>query len=138
MKRLWKVSLGKNGEFESTAIANSVITIDFSVNRDISDLKDRDQLIALMDELHPEAKSKTRANFAAQINQFKNEMSIGDLVVCPSISADFDCDVDAESDDQQLAVVEVEGSTFAKVTLEGVLLALRKRSRSWGAGLDSV
>ncbi len=55
-----------------------------------------------------------------------------------SISADFDCDVDAESDDQQLAVVEVEGSTFAKVTLEGVLLALRKRSRSWGAGLDSV
>ena len=83
MKRLWKVSLGKNGEFESNAIANSVITIDFSVNEDISNLKNRDQLIALMEKLHPEAKSKTRANFAAQINQFKNEMSVGDLVVCP-------------------------------------------------------
>ena len=83
MKKLWKVSLGKNGEFENDAIANSIITIDFSINKDISDLKDRDKLILLMDELHPEAKSKTRANFAAQVNQFKNEMSIGDLVVCP-------------------------------------------------------
>jgi len=44
-----------------------------------------------------------------------------------SISADFDCDVDAERDDQQLAVVEVEGRTFTKVTLEGVLLSLCER-----------
>ena len=44
-----------------------------------------------------------------------------------SISADFDCDVDTESDDQQLSIVEVEGRTFAKVTLEGVLLSLCER-----------
>ena len=44
-----------------------------------------------------------------------------------SISADFDCDVDTESDDQQLSVVEVEGRTFTKVTLEGVLLSLCER-----------
>ena len=44
-----------------------------------------------------------------------------------SISADFDCDVDTESDNQQLSVVEVEGSTFTEVTLESVLLALRER-----------
>ena len=44
-----------------------------------------------------------------------------------SISADFDCDVDTESDDQQLSVVEVEGRTFTKVTLEGVLLPLCER-----------
>ena len=44
-----------------------------------------------------------------------------------SISADFDCDVDTQSDDQQLSVVEVEGRTFTKVTLEGVLLSLCER-----------
>ena len=55
-----------------------------------------------------------------------------------SISADFDCDVDTESDDQQLSVVEVEGRTFAKVTLEGVLLQLCERPSSWSGGLDSV
>ena len=44
-----------------------------------------------------------------------------------SISADFDCDVDTKSDDQQLSIVEVEGRTFAKVTLEGVLLSLCER-----------
>ena len=44
-----------------------------------------------------------------------------------SISADFDCDVDTESDNQQLSVVEVEGSTFTEVTLESVPLALRER-----------
>ena len=44
-----------------------------------------------------------------------------------SISADFDCDLDTESDNQQLSVVEVEGSTFTEVTLESVLLALRER-----------
>ena len=44
-----------------------------------------------------------------------------------SISADFDCDVDTESDNQQLSIVEVEGRTFAKVTIEGVLLPLCER-----------
>ena len=40
---------------------------------------------------------------------------------------DLDCDVDAENDDKQLAVVEVEGCAFAEFTLEGVLLAFRER-----------
>ena len=43
------------------------------------------------------------------------------------ISADLDCDVDTESDDQKLAVVEVEGRALSKVTLEGVLLTPRER-----------
>ena len=44
-----------------------------------------------------------------------------------SISADFDCDVDTKTDNQQLSIVEVEGRTFAKVTLEGILLPLCER-----------
>ena len=44
-----------------------------------------------------------------------------------SISADLDCDVDTESNDQQLSIVEVEGRTFAKGTLEGVLRQLYER-----------
>ena len=37
--------------------------------------------------------------------------------------ANLDCDVDAESDYQQLAVVEGEGRTLAKVSLKGVFFA---------------
>ena len=76
MKRLWKVSLGKNGEYENDAVSASLITVDFSIRENISDLNDRDSLIPLMERLHPDAKTKTRANFAAQINQFKNEIKI--------------------------------------------------------------
>ena len=83
MKRLWKVSLGRHGEFESDATINSVVTIDFGIKQDISKLDDRDALTKLMEEIHPDKKIKTRANFAAQINQFKNEMKVGDLVICP-------------------------------------------------------
>ena len=54
----------------------------------------------------------------------------GDRGVFCGQSANLDRDVNAESDDQQLAVVEVEGCTFAKVTLEGVLLAFRERPGS--------
>ena len=83
LKRLWKVSLGRNAEYEADARDKSVMTIDFSVTEDISNLDTREKLISLMDDLHPDSKSKSRSNFASQLNQFVNEIKIGDLVVCP-------------------------------------------------------
>ena len=83
MKRLWKVNLGKYGEYESIARDSSVVTIDFHINRDIKDYDSREKLIELMREIFPDAKDKRRSNFAAQINQFINKIEIGDLVVCP-------------------------------------------------------
>ena len=52
------------------------------------------------------------------------------------MSANLDCDVDAESDYQQLAVVEVERRTLAKVSLKGVLLTLGRHLRGSGSGRD--
>lgn len=83
MKRLWKVALGKNGEYEAGAFAKSALTVDFNIHSDISHAKDRDSLIPVMEAAFPDAKHKTRLNFAAQMNQFINVIQIGDLVICP-------------------------------------------------------
>ena len=47
MKRLWKVSLGKNNEFESDASNHSLIQIWFGIQEDIGDLGTREKLFAL-------------------------------------------------------------------------------------------
>lgn len=83
MKRLWKVTLGINGEYEARAFAKSVLTVDFNIHSDISHAKDRDSLVPIMEAAFPDAKHKTHLNFAAQMNQFINVIQIGDLVVCP-------------------------------------------------------
>lgn len=83
MTRLWKVGLGRNGEYETDAFTKNVLTIGFGVHKDISHAKDRDALIAIMQRLLPDEKPKAQLNFAAQINQFINVMQVGDLVVCP-------------------------------------------------------
>lgn len=83
MKRLWKVGLGRNSEFEAAAFAENILTIGFGIHTDISHAKDRDALVEVLEEVQPDAKPKTILNFAAQINQFINTMQVGDLVVCP-------------------------------------------------------
>lgn len=83
MARLWKVGLGANGEFEKDATDRNLLTVGFGITQDIRTVKDRETLIALMDELHPNQKPKTRMNYAAQVNQFINVIKAGDIVVCP-------------------------------------------------------
>ena len=102
MKKLWKVTLGKNGEYESIARDNSIVTIDFGIDRDIKKYDSLEKLVELMREIFPDAKDKRRLNFAAQINQFINEIKIGDLVICPfsttktisigEVALDYICD----------------------------------------------
>ena len=83
MTRLWKVTLGRNGEYEAAALETGLLSISFSIRSDISHAKDRDALLAILHEALPEAKHKRLLNFAAQVNQFVNLMQVGDLVVCP-------------------------------------------------------
>jgi restriction system protein len=83
MTRLWKVGLGRYGEFVPEAQENSILTIDFGIKSDISQAGDRDALLAVLDEIFPNENPRTRLNYAAQVNQFVNVMQIGDLVVCP-------------------------------------------------------
>ncbi|MCO5961797.1 restriction endonuclease [Sinorhizobium meliloti] len=83
MTRLWLVRLGKNGEFEATALQDNMLRIGFGLADDISHLKDREALIEKMAELFPNDKPNRHRNFAAQLNQFINVAETGDLVVTP-------------------------------------------------------
>ena len=83
MTRVWLVRLGKNGEYEASALQNNLLTIGFGIKEDISSLKDREALIAKMAALFPNDKLNMHRNFAAQVNQFVNVAQIGDLVVTP-------------------------------------------------------
>lgn len=83
MTRLWKVALGANGQFEAAATEKDVLTIDFGITSDLAQAKDREALVAVLENIHPAAKSKTLLNFAAQVNQFVNVMMVGDIAVCP-------------------------------------------------------
>ena len=83
MRRLWLVRLGKNGEFERLALDKGLLRIGFGVESDISNLKDRDGLLRLMESIFPDAKSGKQRNFASQVNQFVNVAAGGDLIVSP-------------------------------------------------------
>lgn len=82
MKRLWKVTLGRNGEQEAHALETGELVLGFQV-KDLLGAKDRDAILAMMSSLFPNSKPKTLLNFAAQLNQFANTIQPGDLVVVP-------------------------------------------------------
>lgn len=83
MTRLWKVGLGRYGEFEAPAFEQNTLTIDFGIKEDVSHAKDRDAFVKVMESIFPNDKPKMHLNFAAQVNQFVNVMAVGDLVICP-------------------------------------------------------
>lgn len=99
MKRLWLVRLGKNGEQESQALATSKVLLGFRV-RGLGTAKDRDAVLAAVRNANVDLKPKTQLNFAAQLNQFCNQMQLGDLIVVPLKTTG------------QIAVGEVAGPFF--------------------------
>ena len=76
MKRLWLVRLGRNGEYDPAAIEQSLLTIGFNVTVDLKAAKDREAVLKVMKSIYPDAKPGTQANFAAQVNQFVNTMTL--------------------------------------------------------------
>ena len=87
MTRLWKVSLGSNNEFEVDAFKRNLLTIDFSITTDISNAKDREAMMTVLQHVLPDAGHNTLRNFSAQLNQFINVIQVGDLVVSPVSSS---------------------------------------------------
>lgn len=83
MKRLWIVRAGAHGERELAAIDQSQLFPGFLEVGDLSKLDNRDAILGHLQEVLPnEGKNRLR-NFAAQLNQFVNQIEIGDLVVLP-------------------------------------------------------
>jgi restriction system protein len=82
MAHLSLVRLGKYGEQEAHALAQSELVLGFKVG-DLSNFHDRDAILSKIAEAFPDDKPKTQLNFAAQLNQFCNVMQVGDIVVVP-------------------------------------------------------
>jgi restriction system protein len=82
MTRLWLVRLGKHGEREAHALAQSELVLGFNVG-DLGNAKDRNAVLDLIAKAFPDKKAKTQLNFAAGLNQFCNVMEVGDIVVVP-------------------------------------------------------
>lgn len=83
MKRLWLVRAGRHGEREQTALDKNVVAPGFERVPDLSKARDRDAIAHAIELAEPELKPKTVRHFAAQLNQFCNEMRAGDLVLMP-------------------------------------------------------
>ena len=122
MTRLWLVRLGKNGEFETAAFEDNILTIGFSIREDITELKDRDALIRKMAELYPEDKPNRHRNFGAQVNQFVNVWNIDDLVISASTISVTDVEVTLMQDHWRIGrpshlgpPVQDDRCTFVKI-----------------------
>lgn len=83
MVRLWIVRAGAHGERELAAIASGKLLPGFSGISDLSQCGSREAILSRLQEALPnEGKNRLR-NFAAQLNQFVNQIQIGDYVVMP-------------------------------------------------------
>jgi restriction system protein len=83
MIRLWLVRAGKGGERETAALAQGLLAPGFIDVADLAQAKDRDAVLAKVTDAYPMEGENARKNFAAQLNQFRNTISVGDLVVMP-------------------------------------------------------
>lgn len=83
MTRLWIVRAGAHGERELAAIDQKKLFPGFLEVGSLSAKGSRDAILNHLQEVLPnEGKNRLR-NFAAQLNQFVNQIEIGDFVVMP-------------------------------------------------------
>jgi len=104
MKRLWLVRLGKYGEQEPHALEESELVLGFRLDN-LSGANNRDAILEVLKRSYPNEKPKTQLNFAAQVNQFCNQIQPGDLVVTPLKTT------------SQIGIAEVSGA--ANLNAEG-------------------
>lgn len=83
MTRLWIVRAGAHGERELAAIEQGRLLLGFMEVGDLSQLDSRDAILSHLQEVMPDEGKNRLRNFAAQLNQFANQIEIGDYVVMP-------------------------------------------------------
>lgn len=82
---LWLIRAGKYGEHEPRFFADSAcyLTWDRTEAHDLHLAKDYEGIKALLAELYPDEKPKTRINWASQIAPFVFDIQPGDWVAVP-------------------------------------------------------
>jgi restriction system protein len=76
------VRLGKFGEMETRALESDELVTGWQVG-DLTPTKSRADILRLLEDAYPDEKSGTLQNWSVQLNQFRNDMAVGDLVVVP-------------------------------------------------------
>ncbi len=80
---LWLSRAGGQGEREDVALEKNIIVIGWDELPDLSGIKSREELLALLEKTYPNAKPKRLGNWVSQIWPFIHDMQPGDLVALP-------------------------------------------------------
>ncbi len=81
---LWLLRAGKYGEREEFALERNVVAIGWQELSDLSPIKSREQLAALLRETYLDEKENTLLNWTRQLWDCLHNIQIGDLVAMPS------------------------------------------------------
>jgi restriction system protein len=80
---LWLVRAGKYGEREDFALRNKVAVAGWDELSDLSSIKTRPELRALLKSTYPDQKEKIIRNWEGQLWRFRHEFKKGDLIAIP-------------------------------------------------------
>jgi restriction system protein len=83
MKRLWIARAGKHGEYEAEALSSGHAIIGFTEVGDLSAFSDRQAILEHLRDALDDRSEGALKNYAAQLNQFANEITAGDLIAIP-------------------------------------------------------
>lgn len=81
---IWLTRAGSHGEYEQKFIQENRVYVTWAdLDVDLSKLKQRSELSAVMTQLYPDTKPKAILNWVSQVWPFAHDMKLGDLVVLP-------------------------------------------------------
>lgn len=83
MENAWVVRAGGAGENEENSLNSGRIYVNWPGVGDISQARSFDEVRDIVRNSFPEESNHLIGNWAGQLNKFKNEMQIGDLIVLP-------------------------------------------------------
>lgn len=81
---LWLVRAGKRGETEAFCLENKVAAVGWDEVPDLSPIKDREELLRLLEEIYPEKSRNGLVTWTSELWAFAKEMKGEDLVALPS------------------------------------------------------
>ena len=78
---VWLIRAGAHGEYEEKFITENRVYVTWEyLDVDLSKLKNKDELTAVMNEKYPDAKPKTIQNWVSQVFPFAHEIQKGVLL----------------------------------------------------------
>ncbi len=82
---IWLFRAGRNGEYEEKFLNDNRIYLTWNnLNIDLTEYKDREKLLHMLEQIYSSEKINTLKNWASQIYPIAYRMEIGDWVVLPS------------------------------------------------------